>query len=138
MILAGMVTRILDRNLNKLVHTLANLVSPDTCVLLWTIQQRHASRDFSTRYSSIANSAVNHVLWKKKIVNIPMEAYMQNDLRAGSCVVAPIPKAMKSVMEVMVMATPACSMVLPSLSTTPLPWCCSDKVFRHWTMTNMS
>ena len=72
------------------------------------------------------------------MVNIPMEAYIQKDLRAGSCVVAPIPKAIKSVMEVMVMATPACSMVLPNLSTTPLPWCCSDKVFRHWMMTNMS
>ena len=53
------------------------------------------------------------------MVIIPIEAYMQNDLSAGSCVVAPIPNAMKSVTEVMVIATPACSIVLPSLSTTP-------------------
>ena len=36
-----------------------------------------------------------------------MEAYMQNDLRAGSEEVAPIPKAIKLVIDVMVMATPA-------------------------------
>ena len=64
MILAGMVTRILDTTLNRLVHTLADTWLPlDTCeVLVWTIQQRHASRDLSILYSSIANNAVNHVL----------------------------------------------------------------------------
>ena len=51
---------------------------------------------------------------------MPMAAYMQNDLKAGRTVVAPIPKAMKSVMDVMVMATPACDMVAPILSTTGL------------------
>ena len=48
-----------------------------------------------------------------------MAAYMQKERRAGICVVDPIPKAMKLVSEVMVMATPACSIVLPSLSATP-------------------
>lgn len=38
---------------------------------------------------------------------MPMAAYMQKDLRAGRTVVAPIPKAMKSVIDVIVMATPA-------------------------------
>ena len=40
------------------------------------------------------------------------------DLRAGSCVVAPMPKAIKSVTEVIVMATPACSMAVLTLSST--------------------
>ena len=57
--------------------------------------------------------------WKKNIERIPMAAYMQKERRAGICVVDPIPKAMKLVREVMVMATPACSIVLPSLSATP-------------------
>ena len=45
--------------------------------------------------------------WKKKMTMMPMAAYMQKDLRAGRIVVAPMPKAMKSVIEVIVMATPA-------------------------------
>ena len=57
--------------------------------------------------------------WKKNIERMPMAAYMQKERRAGICVVDPIPKAMKLVREVMVMATPACSIVLPSLSATP-------------------
>ena len=57
--------------------------------------------------------------WKKNIVRMPMLANMQNDRRAGREELAPIPKAMKLVSEVMVMATPACSIVLPSLSATP-------------------
>ena len=40
------------------------------------------------------------------------------DLRAGSVVVAPTPKAMKSVTEVMVMATPACESAALILSGT--------------------
>ena len=64
--------------------------------------------------------------WKKKMTIMPMEAYMQKDLRAGSTVDAPIPKAMKSVMEVMVMATPACDMVAPNLSTTDFDFSFSD------------
>ena len=48
-----------------------------------------------------------------------MAAYMQKERRAGICVVDPIPNAMKFVSEVMVIATPACSIVLPSLSATP-------------------
>lgn len=48
-----------------------------------------------------------------------MAAYMQKERSAGICVVDPIPKAMKLVSEVMVIATPACSIVLPSLSATP-------------------
>ena len=67
------------------------------------------------------------------MVNIPMEAYMQKDLRAGSCVVAPIPKAIKSVMEVMVMATPACDIVAPILSVIDLDFSCSESVRTfHW------
>ena len=38
---------------------------------------------------------------------MPREAYTQNDLRAGSDEEAPIPKAMKLVTEVMVIADPA-------------------------------
>ena len=45
--------------------------------------------------------------WKKKMTMMPMAAYMQKDLRAGRIVVAPMPKAMKSVIDVIVMATPA-------------------------------
>ena len=70
--------------------------------------------------------------------NIPIEAYTQKDLRAGMAVVAPIPKAMKFVMEVMVMATPACLKVTPSLSTTSLLLSASLSVFRHWIITNIS
>ena len=51
---------------------------------------------------------------------IPIAAYIQKDLSAGKIVVAPIPNAMKSVMDVIVMATPACDIVRPSLSTTGL------------------
>ena len=58
--------------------------------------------------------------WKKKITIMPIEAYMQKDLRAGRMVDAPMPKAMKSVMEVIVIATPAWDMVAPILSTTDL------------------
>ena len=63
---------------------------------------------------------------------------MQKDWRAGMAVVAPIPKAMKLVIEVMVMATPACLRVTPSLSTTPFFLSASLSVFRHWMMTNIS
>ena len=69
---------------------------------------------------------------------MPIEANMQKDLRAGSTVLAPIPKAMKSVMEVMVMATPAWDIVAPSLSTTGLPASPAESVLRHCTITNMS
>ena len=58
--------------------------------------------------------------WKKKMTSIPMEAYMQKDLSAGREEVAPIPNAMKLVTEVMVMATPACAITPPTLSTTGL------------------
>ena len=63
--------------------------------------------------------------WKKKMTSIPMEAYMQKDLRAGREEVAPIPNAMKLVTEVMVMATPACAITPPILSTTGLDRSCS-------------
>ena len=55
--------------------------------------------------------------WKKNIERIPMAAYMQKERRAGICVVDPIPKAMKFVSEVMVMATPAWDITAPTLST---------------------
>ena len=54
-----------------------------------------------------------------------MEAYMQNDLRAGSEEVAPIPKAIKLVIDVMVMATPAWDMRAPTLSTRGFDFSCS-------------
>ena len=60
------------------------------------------------------------------MVSIPMLAYMQNERRAGSEEVAPIPKAMKLVTEVMVMATPACAITPPTLSTTGLDRSCSE------------
>ena len=60
--------------------------------------------------------------------NIPIEAYTQKDLRAGMAVVAPIPKAMKFVMEVMVMATPACDIVAPILSVIDFDFSCSESV----------
>ena len=60
------------------------------------------------------------------MTRIPMEAYMQKDLRAGREEVAPIPNAMKFVTEVMVMATPACAITPPTLSTTGLDRSCSE------------
>ena len=69
--------------------------------------------------------------WKKNMERIPTAANMQNDLRAGRIVEAPMPKAMKSVMEVMVMATPAWAMVVPSLSSTDMAFTESGRVFRH-------
>ena len=63
---------------------------------------------------------------------------MQKDFRAGIVVVAPIPKAIKLVIEVMVMATPACFKVTPSLSTTSFFLSASLRVFLHWMITNIS
>ena len=51
---------------------------------------------------------------------------------------APIPKAIKLVIDVIVMATPACLSVTPILSATSLLLSASVRVFRHWMMTNMS
>ena len=48
---------------------------------------------------------------------MPILANMQNDRRAGREELAPIPKAMKLVTEVMVMATPAWDITAPTLST---------------------
>ena len=62
---------------------------------------------------------------------IPTAANMQKDLRPGRIVEAPMTKAMKSVMEVMVMATPAWAMVVPSLSSTDKAFTESGRVFRH-------
>ena len=42
-----------------------------------------------------------------------MAQYKQNDCKEGRTVVAPIPKAIKSVIEVMVMAEPACLKAIP-------------------------
>ncbi len=64
--------------------------------------------------------------WKKNIVRMPMLANMQNDRRAGREELAPIPKAMKLVMEVMVMATPAWDITAPTLSTRGLDLSCSE------------
>ena len=49
---------------------------------------------------------------------MPREAYTQNDLKAGNEEEAPIPKAIKFVTDVMVIATPAWAMVAPILSST--------------------
>ena len=71
-ILAGTVTRSRERPENSLVHTLAllPLVSPVSALTLpgCTRQQRQASRRASTRYSSMASSAVNQVLCNMLIV----------------------------------------------------------------------
>ena len=69
---------------------------------------------------------------------IPTAAKMQNDLRVGRTVEAPIPKATKSVTEVMVIATPALSItLLINFSRLSLPSTDDSKVVRHWRMTNM-
>ena len=65
-----------------------------------------------TRLSTIfewlcKNQSSEDFTWKKNIVRIPKDAYIQNDLNAGSDEEAPIPKAMKFVTEVTVIATPA-------------------------------
>ena len=60
---------------------------------------------------------------------MPIEAYMQNERKAGKMVVAPIPKAMKSVMDVMLIATPACERVAPILSTTGSAFSLAEKYF---------
>ena len=54
------------------------------------------------------------------MMRIPRDAYTQKDLKAGKDEEAPIPKAIKFVTEVMVMATPACAIVAPILSSTDL------------------
>ena len=64
--------------------------------------------------------------WKKNIVIIPMLANMQNERRAGREELAPIPNAMKFVTEVMVIATPACDIMAPTLSTSGLDLSCSE------------
>ena len=61
-----------------------------------------------------------------------------NYLRAGRLVVAPILKAMKSVRDVMVMATPACERATLILSSSSRFCSLLDRVERVWTMTNMS
>ena len=43
-----------------------------------------------------------------------------------------MPKAMKSVTEVIVMARPACDMVAPIRSATGSAFWASGSVFRHW------
>ena len=57
-----------------------------------------------------------------------MLAYTQKDRRAGREEVAPMPNAIKFVMEVMVMATPACDIVAPILFVIELDFSCSESV----------
>ena len=64
--------------------------------------------------------------WKKNIVRIPRLANMQNERRAGREELAPIPKAMKFVTEVMVMATPAWDIMALIRSTSGLDLSCSE------------
>ena len=52
------------------------------------------------------NHATKNVHWKKYVATIPMEAYKQKDIKAGNTVKPPTPKAMISVTDVTVMATP--------------------------------
>ena len=66
--------------------------------------------------------------WKQKMVSMPMLAYTQNDLRAGSDDVAPMPNAMKFVMDVMVIATPAWDMVAPIRSMIGFDFSCSKMI----------
>ena len=61
-------------------------------------------------------------------MRIPIEAYIQNDLKAGSDEVAPIPKAIKFVTDVIVMAAPAWDIIAPILSTKGLDRSCSVKI----------
>ena len=57
------------------------------------------------------------------------------DLRAGRLVVAPTPKAMKSVSEVIVMAVPAWARAAGNRRSAGIV---AGRVSRVWTMTNMS
>ena len=58
--------------------------------------------------------------WKRNTERMPTAAEMQNDCRAGKEASAPIPKAKMSVREVIVIETPACLIVMPKFSTSPL------------------
>ena len=49
-----------------------------------------------------------------KTKNIPMVIFKQKYFTIGKIVVAPIPKAIKSVTDVIVMATPACFIAMPN------------------------
>ena len=60
------------------------------------------------------------ITWKRKILNIPIAANTQNDWRVGIDEVAPIPKAIKFVTDVTVIADPAWDNVEPILSTIDL------------------
>ena len=48
---------------------------------------------------------------------MPIEAYAQKDPKAGRLDMEPIPKAKRSVMVVIVMATPECFIAKPILSS---------------------
>ena len=69
---------------------------------------------------------------------IPTAAKTQKERRVGRTVEAPIPKATKSVTEVMVIATPALPITLLIISSSlasPSP--VVSRVVRHWRMTNL-
>ena len=55
----------------------------------------------------------------RKTAKIPKAAYKQKFPNAGSTDVAPIPKARRSVNDVMVIATPECFIANPMRSSTP-------------------
>ena len=58
--------------------------------------------------------------WNKNTERIPTAAEMQKDWRAGKDARAPTPKAKMSVSDVIVIETPACFIVRPKFSTSPL------------------
>ena len=58
--------------------------------------------------------------WKRNTESMPTAAEMQKDCRAGKEASAPTPNAKMSVRDVIVMETPACFIVRPKFSTSPL------------------
>ena len=74
---------------------------------------------------------MGNITWKIKILKIPTAANAQNDWRVGIDEVAPIPKAIKFVTDVTVIADPACEIVEPILSTTDFDRSFSARVSLH-------
>ena len=74
-----------------------------------------------------------------KTKKMPMAAKRQKDLKAGNTVVAPMPKAIKSVILVMVIATPECLSVRPNRCTKGFAMSSGFLILaKLCTMTNMS
>ena len=70
--------------------------------------------------------------WRRNTESMPTAAEMQKDCTAGKDVSAPIPKANISVRDVIMIETPACFIVRPKFSTTPLAFLsCSGMLLKH-------